>query len=62
MKNNQNSTLDIVLYLMKKYLPQKKPITSPLKHKPDNRKVTITLGKWASSYLKTIKQLKLNKW
>ena len=61
MKNNQNSLLDVALYLMQAYLPQKKPITNPIKLKPDNRKVTITLGKWAKPYLKAIKQLGLIK-
>ena len=61
MKNNQNSPLDIALYLMQTYLPHKKPITNPIKLKTDNRKVTITLGKWASPYLKVIKQLRLIK-
>ena len=61
MKNNQNSPLDIVLYLMQTYLPQKKPIINKVKLKPDNRKVTITLGKWASPYIKAIKQLRLIK-
>ena len=59
MKNNQNSPLDIALYLMQTYLPHKNQITNPIKLKPDNRKVTITLGKWAKPYLKAIKQLRL---
>ena len=61
MKNNQNSPLDVALYLMQTYLPHKKPITNPIKLKPDNRKVTITLGKWADPYLKAIKKLRLIK-
>ena len=59
MKDNQNTPLDVALYLMQTYLPHKKPITNPIKLKPDNRKVTITLGKWAKPYLKAIKQLRL---
>ena len=59
MKNNQNTLLDIALYLMQTYLPQKKPLSSPIKLKTDNRKVTITLGKWATPYLKAIKQIRL---
>ena len=61
MKNNQNTLLDIALYLMQTYLPQKKPLKKQIKLKPDNRKVTITLGKWASPYLKAIKQIRLIK-
>ena len=61
MKNNQTSPLDVILYLMQTYLPHKKPITNLKKLKPGNRKVTITLGKWASPYLKVIKQLRLIK-
>ena len=61
MKNNQNSPLDIALYLMQTYLPHKKPIINPIKLKPENRKLTITLGKWATPYLKAIKQLGLIK-
>ena len=61
MKDNQNSTLDIALYLLQTYLPQKKPIANPIKLKSDNRKVTITLGKWADPYLKAIKKLRLIK-
>ena len=57
MKDNQNSPLDIALYLMQTYLPQKKPITNPTKLKPDNSKVTITLGKWAKPYLKVLKKV-----
>ena len=61
MKNNQNSPLDIILYLIQTYLPHNKPITNPIKLKPDNRKITITLGKWSKPYLKAIKQLRLIK-
>ena len=61
MKDNQNTPLDVALYLIQKYLPQKKPLTNPIKLKPDNHNVTITLGKWASPYLKAIKQLRLIK-
>ena len=60
MKDNQNSPLDIALYLIQTYLPKKKALTNPIKLKPDNRKVTITLGKWASPYLKAIKKLRLS--
>ena len=59
MKDHQNSPLDVALYLMQAYLPQKKPLSNPIKHKQDNRKVTITLGKWANPYLKAIKKLRL---
>ena len=59
MKNNQNSPLDIVLSLIQTYLPKNKPIANPIKLKPEHRKVTITMGKWASPYLKALKQLRL---
>ena len=59
MKNNQNSPLDLALYLMQRYLPHNKPITNPIKLKPTKYKITITLGKWAKPYLKAIKQLRL---
>ena len=61
MKDNQNTPLDVALYLMQTYLPQKKPLTKPIKLKTDNRKITITLGKWATPYLKAIKQIRLIK-
>ena len=59
MKEKQNSFLNVALYLMQVYLPHKKQITKPIKLKPINRKVTITLGKWATPYLKVIKDLRL---
>ena len=58
MKNNKKSALDTVLYLMQTYLPQKNRISNSIKLKPDNRKVSITLGKWAKPYLESIKQIK----
>tara|TARA_B100000482_G_C12598905_1_gene294379 strand:- start:785 stop:970 length:186 start_codon:yes stop_codon:yes gene_type:complete len=61
MKNNHNSPLDVALFLIQKYLPQKKPITNPIKLKPENRKLTLTLGKWAKPYYKLVKQLGLFK-
>ena len=61
MKDSQNSLLDIALYLIQTYLPHKKPLTNAIKLKPYNRKVTITLGKWATPYLKSIKKLILIK-
>ena len=59
MKDKQDSFLDIALYLMQEYLPHKKQITKPIKLRTYNRKVTITLGKWAMPYLKVIKNLSL---
>tara|TARA_Y100000994_G_scaffold18366_1_gene13557 strand:+ start:294 stop:479 length:186 start_codon:yes stop_codon:yes gene_type:complete len=61
MKINQNTPLDIALYLMQTYLPHKKPLTSPRKLKSDDKKITITLGKWATPYLKAIKRLRIIK-
>ncbi len=61
MKDNQNSLLDITLYLIQTYLPHKKPLANSIKLKPYNWKVTITLGKWATPYLKYIKKQRLIK-
>ena len=55
MKDNQDSLLDIALYLIQTYLPHKKPLANAIKLKSCNRKVTITLGKWATPYLKYIR-------
>ena len=57
MKENKISTLDKVLNELKTFIPQKKSKSHPIKLKKDNRKVTITLGKWAKPYLKAIKNL-----
>ena len=61
MKDNQDSLLDIALYLIQTYLPHKKPLANAIKLKSCNRKVTITLGKWATPYLKYIKKQRLIK-
>ena len=46
---------------MQTYLLQKKPITNRIKLKKENRKLTITLVKWAKPYHKLVKQLGLFK-